>query len=50
MTEKECNYGLAGVQNKSVQDVPLWHVELKTIKAQKMQEELLSPPDLVGRI
>lgn len=34
------------VQNESPQDVPLWHTdyfELKTIEAQKAQDETLSP-------
>ena len=36
-----------GVQGRPHQDVPLWHVdyfELKTSKAQKIQEELLNFP------
>lgn len=42
-----------GVQNEHPQNVPLWHVnyfELKLIKAQKTQQELLFCPQLLKRI
>lgn len=38
---------MEGVQNKLPPEVPLWHVDyfdLKTIKAQKTQEELFASP------